>query len=179
MYLAISVGTTFAALAMLVCEFRRTERLRRALRTKIAEAESFERTSKSMEGRWETEKNLRRASADQCHRLRKALQESEDVTCRLRQELQAARQGEELTQSEHDEAIKRLTEAEKQVAALKYERRKLEEKLIAERESAEHWKEECDRQAVGRLTAEGRIYREIANILSYDGTAAGQEDVNE
>lgn len=179
MYLAISVATSFAALAMLVCEMRRVERLRHALRTKTAEAESFQRVADTMEGRWNAEQSLHRATIDQRDRLRKALTDSEESCCRLRQDLHKSRQDEELTQSEHDECIRRLTDAEKQLAVLKYERRKLEEKLIGERESAEHWKEECDRQAVGRLTAEGRIYREIANILAYDGTAAGQEDVNE
>lgn len=62
---------------------------------------------------------------------------------------------------------------------LKQENVKLNEALNTERETAEHWKEEFLKEQAFRLSAEGRIMREVNNLLRYDGTAHGQEDLSD
>lgn len=47
------------------------------------------------------------------------------------------------------------------------------------RETAEHWKEEFLKEQAYRLSAEGRIMREVNNLLRYDGTAHGQEELSD
>ena len=115
-----------------------------------------------------------------------ALRESEDTACRLRQELQTERRKYKELQAEldlakdaHDAAIGAMWSARNKVDGLKQERRKLNEALITERESAEHWKEEFLKEQAYRLSTEGRIMREVNNLLRYDGTAHGQEDLSD
>lgn len=55
----------------------------------------------------------------------------------------------------------------------------LRQELQTERESAEHWKEEFLKEQAYRLSTEGRIMREVNNLLRYDGTAHGQEDLSD
>ena len=84
-----------------------------------------------------------------------------------------------LRESEYDEVLHALHDAERVETTLRQERRRLEEALIAEREAAAHWKEQFQREQAWRLTTEGRILREVNNMLAYDGTGRGQEDVSE
>ena len=44
---------------------------------------------------------------------------------------------------------------------------------------AKHWKEEFLKEQAYRLSAEGRIMREVNNLLRYDGTAHGQEELSD
>ena len=83
------------------------------------------------------------------------------------------------TKDAHDAAISAMWSARNEVDGLKQERRKLNEALITERETAEHWKEEFLKEQAYRLSAEGRIMREFNNLLRYDGTAHGQEDLSD
>ena len=115
-----------------------------------------------------------------------ALRESEDPACRLRQELQTERRKfkelqEELdsTKDAHDAAISAMWSARNEVDNLGQENGKLTEALNTERETAEHWKEEFLKEQAYRLSAEGRIMREVNNLLRYDGTAHGQEDLSD
>lgn len=115
-----------------------------------------------------------------------ALRESADTACRLRQELQTGRKAakelqEELdsTKDAHDAAISAMWSARNEVDGLKQERRKLNEALITERETAERWKELFLKEQAYRLSAEGRIMREVNNLLRYDGTAHGQEELSD
>ena len=53
------------------------------------------------------------------------------------------------------------------------------EALNTEREAAEHLREELLKEQAYRLSTEGRIMREVNNLLRYDGTAHGQEDLSD
>ena len=115
-----------------------------------------------------------------------ALRESEDTACRLRQELQTERRKfkelqEELdsTKDAHDAAISAMWSARNEVDNLGQENGKLTEALNTERETAEHWKEEFLKEQAYRLSAEGCIMREVNNLLRYDGTAHGQEELSD
>ena len=79
----------------------------------------------------------------------------------------------------HRVSYNNLYSTRAEVDALKKERRRLEEALIAEREAAEHWKEEFHKEQAYRLSTEGRIMREVNNLFRYDGTAHGQEDLSD
>lgn len=164
MYLAISAVAAMCA-ALAAVQTRNAKRLGADLRVKTVEAESFQLTARTMET---------------------ALRESEDTACRLRQELQTGRKAakelqEELdsTKDAHDAAISAMWSARNEVDGLKQERRKLNEALITERETAERWKEEFLKEQAYRLSTEGRIMREVNNLLRYDGTAHGQEDLSD
>lgn len=185
MYLAISaVAAMFAILAAV--QTRNAKRLGVDLRTKTVEAESFQLTARTMEERLHTEEAARTQLADRITKVETALRESEDTACRLRQELQTERRKykelqEELdsTKDAHDAAISAMWSARNEVDNLGLEKDKLTEALNTERETAEHWKEEFLKEQAYRLSAEGRIMREVNNMLAYDGTARGQEDLSE
>lgn len=175
MYLAISVVAAMCAFLAAV-QTRNAKRLGADLRQKTVEAESFQLTARTMEERLHTEQAARTQLADRITKVETALRESEDTSCRLRQELQ-----EELdsTKDAHDAAISAMWSACNEVDGLKQERRKLNEALITERETAERWKEVFLKEQAYRLSTEGRIMREVNNLLRYDGTAHGQEDLSD
>lgn len=175
MYLAISVVAVMCAFLAAV-QTRNAKRLGEDLRQKTVEAESFQLTARTMEERLHTEEAARMQLADRITKVETALRESEDTACRLRQELQAELDS---TKDAHDAAISAMWSARNEVDNLKQERRKLNEALITERETAEHWKEEFLKEQAYRLSTEGRIMREVNNLLRYDGTAHGQEDLSD
>lgn len=185
MYLAISAVAAMCAILAAV-QTRNAKRLGADLRTKTVEAESFQLAARTMEDRLHTEEMARMQLADRITKAETALRESEDTACRLRQELQTERKAakelqEELdsTKDAHDAAISAMWSARNEVDGLKQERRKLNEALITEREAAEHWKEEFHKEQAYRLSTEGRIMREVNNLLRYDGTANGQEELSD
>ena len=69
--------------------------------------------------------------------------------------------------------------ARNEVDNLKQENGKLTEALNTEREAAEHLREELLKEQAYRLSTEGRIMREFNNLLRYDGTAHGQEELSD
>ncbi len=185
MYLAISVLAAMCA-ALAVVQTRNAKRLGTDLRVKTVEAESFQLTARTMENRLHAEEAVRAQFADRITKVETALRESEDTACRLRQELQTERRKYKKLQAEldstkdaHDAAISAMWSARNEVDNLKQERRKLNEALITERETAERWKEEFLKEQAYRLSTEGRIMREVNNLLRYDGTAHGQEDLSD
>ena len=185
MYLAISAVAAMCAFLAAV-QIRNAKRLGADLRVKTVEAESFQLTARTMEQRLHTEEAARMQLADRITKVETALRESEDTACRLRQELQAGSKAakelqEELdsTKDAHDAAISAMWSARNEVDGLKQERRKLNEALITERETAEHWKEVFLKEQAYRLSTEGRIMLEVNNLLRYDGTAHGQEDLSD
>ena len=196
MYLAIS---TAVACMTSVCVAAQLYRMSRALREERDLAAAYQQTARNFERdakdsqeaqrRTETllndEKDCNHYLLERCDKLATALQESEDATCRLRQELHICRdklQTAELDvaslEGRVDELVKELNHAEQECGTLKKERRKLNEALIHEKECAEHWHEEFLKEQAFRLSTEGRILREVNNLLAYDGTARGQEDVD-
>lgn len=178
MYLAISAVAAMCAFLAAV-QTRNAKRLGEDLRQKTVEAESFQLTARTMEERLHTEEAARAQLADRITKVETALRESEDTACRLRQELQTATVKLEEVSAAHRVSYNNLYSTRAEVDALKKERRRLEEALIAEREAAEHWKEEFLKEQAYRLSAEGRIMREVNNLLRYDGTAHGQEDLSD
>lgn len=185
MYLAISAVAAMCAFLAAV-QTRNAKRLGTDLRVKTVEAESFQLTARTMENRLHAEEAVRAQFADHITKLETALRESEDTACRLRQELQTERrkykelQGElDLAKDAHDAAISAMWSARNEVDGLKQERRKLNEALITERESADHWREEHQKEQLWRMSTEGHILRELHNILKYDGTPDGQEDLSD
>lgn len=178
MFLAISVVAAMCAFLAAV-QTRNAKRLGADLRQKTVEAESFQLTARTMEERLHTEEAARAQLADRITKVETALRESEDTACRLRQELQTATVKLEEVSAAHRVSYNNLYSTRAEVDALKKERRRLEEALIAEREAAEHWKEEFLKEQAYRLSTEGRIMREVNNLLRYDGTAHGQEDLSD
>ena len=185
MFLAISVALAMCAFLAAV-QTRNAKRLGEDLRVKTVEAESFQLTARTMEERLHTEEAARMQLADRITKVETALRESEDTACRLRQEIQTERKKanelrEELALSEqaHDLCTHNLRDACADVDNLKQERDKLTEALNTEREAAEHWKEEFHKEQAYRLSTEGRIMREVNNLLRYDGTAHGQEELSD
>lgn len=185
MYLAISVVAAMCAFLAAV-QTRNAKRLGENLQQKIVEAESFQLTARTMEERLHTEEAARMQLADRITKVETALRESEDTACRLRQELQTERRKYKELQAEldstkdaHDAAISAMWSARNEVDGLKQERRKLNEALITERESADHWREEHQKEQLWRMSTEGHILRELHNILKYDGTPDGQEDLSD
>ena len=185
MYLAISAVAAMCA-ALAAVQTRNAKRLGADLRQKTVEAESFQLTAQTMEDRLRAEEMARTQLADRITKVETALRESEDTACRLRQELQTERrkykelQGElDLAKDAHDAAISAMWSARNEVDNLKQENGKLTEALNTERETAKHWKEEFRKEQAYRLSAEGRIMREVNNLLRYDGTAHGQEDLSD
>lgn len=185
MYLAISAVAAMCV-ALAVVQTRNAKRLGEDLRVKTVEAESFQLTARTMEQRLHTEEAARMQLADRITKLETALRESEDTACRLRQELQTERRKcrelqEELdtTKDAHDAAIGAMWSARNKVDNLKQENGKLTEALNTERETAEHWREEHQKEQLWRMSTEGHILRELHNILNYDGSAHGQEELEE
>lgn len=185
MYLAISAVAAMCA-ALAAVQTRNAKRLGADLRVKTVEAESFQLTARTMENRLHAEEAVRAQFADRITKVETALRESEDTACRLRHELQTERrkykelQGElDLAKDAHDAAISAMWSARNEVDGLKQERRKLNEALITERETAEHWREEHQKEQLWRMSTEGHILRELHNILNYDGSAHGQEELEE
>ena len=185
MYLAISAVAAMCA-ALAAVQTRNAKRLGADLRVKTLEAQSFQLTARTMEERLHTEEAARTQLADRITKVETALRESEDTACRLRQELQTERKAAKELQEEldaakdaHDAAISAMWRARNDVDGLKQENGKLNEALNTEREAAEHWKEEFQKEQAYRLSTEGRIMREVNNLLRYDGTAHGQEDLSD
>lgn len=185
MYLAISAAAAMCV-ALAVVQTRNAKRLGADLRVKTVEAESFQLTARTMEERLHTEEAACTQLADRITKVETALRESEDTACRLRQELQTERRKfkelqEELdsTKDAHDAAISAMWSARNAADGLKQENSKLTEALNTEREAAEHWKEEFHKEQAYRLSTEGRIMREVNNLLRYDGTAHGQEELSD
>ena len=185
MYLAISAVAAMCA-ALAAVQTRNAKRLGADLRVKTVEAESFQLTARTMENRLHAEEAVRAQFADHITKLETALRESEDTACRLRQELQTGRKAvkelqEELdsTKDAHDAAIGAMWSARNEVDNLKQENGKLTEALNTEREAAEHLREELLKEQAYRLSTEGRIMREVNNLLRYDGTSHGQEDLSD
>lgn len=185
MYLAISAVAAMCAFLAAV-QTRNAKRLGADLRVKTVEAESFQLTARTMENRLHAEEAVRAQFADRITKVETALRESEDTACRLRQELQTGRKAakelqEELdsTKDAHDAAISAMWSARNEVDNLKQENGKLTEALNTEREAAEHLREELLKEQAYRLSTEGRIMREVNNLLCYDGTAHGQEELSD
>ena len=185
MYLAISAVAAMCAILAAV-QTRNAKRLGEDLQVKTVEAESFQLTARTMEQRLHTEEAARMQLADRITKVETALRESEDTACRLRQELQTERKKYKKLQAEldstkdaHDAAISAMWSARNDVDGLKQENGKLNEALNTEREAAEHWKEEFHKEQAFRLSTEGRIMREVNNLLRYDGTANGQEELSD
>ncbi len=178
MYLAISAVAAMCAFLAAV-QTRNAKRLGEDLRQKTVEAESFQLTARTMEERLHTEEAARAQLADRITKVETALRESEDTACRLRQELQTATVKLEEVSAAHRVSYNNLYSTRAEVDALKKERRRLEEALIAEREAAEHWKEVFLKEQAYRLSTEGRIMREVNNLFRYDGTAHGQEELSD
>ncbi|WP_270478694.1 hypothetical protein [Butyricicoccus sp. AF18-9LB] len=182
MYLAISAVAAMCAFLAAV-QTRNAKRLGEDLRQKTVEAESFQLTARTMEQRLHTEEAARMQLADRITKVETALRESEDTACRLRQELQTERRKFKELQEELD-AAKHAHDAaiwfsRNEVDNLKQENGKLTEALNTERETAEHWREEHQKEQLWRMSTEGHILRELHNILNYDGTAHGQEELSD
>lgn len=185
MYLAISAVAAMCAILAAV-QTRNAKRLGADLRKKTFEAESFQLASQANEQRLGAEKLVHAQLVERCTKVEQALRESEDTACRLRQELQTERRKcrelqEELdtTKDAHDAAISAMWSARNEVDNLGQENGKLTEALNTEREAAEHLREELLKEQAYRLSTEGRIMREVNNLLCYDGTAHGQEDLSD
>ena len=185
MYLAISAVAAMCAILAAV-QTRNAKRLGEDLRKKTMEAESFQLASQANEQRLGAEKLVHAQLVERCTKVEQALRESEDTACRLRQELQTERKKykelqEELdaTKDAHDAAINAMWNARHQLDTLKQENGKLTETLNTEREAAEHWKEEFLKEQAYRLSTEGRIMREVNNLLRYDGSGRGQEELSD
>ena len=185
MYLAISAVAAMCA-ALAAVQTRNAKRLGADLRTKTVEAESFQLAARTMEDRLHTEEMARMQLVERCTKVEQALRESEDTACRLRQEVQTERKKYkevclelDLTKVEHDHCINELNAERADAEKLKQENGKLNEALNTEREAAEHLREELLKEQAYRLSTEGRIMREVNNLLRYDGTARGQEDLSD
>lgn len=178
MYLAISAVAAMCAFLAAV-QTRNAKRLGADLRVKTVEAESFQLTARTMEERLHTEEAARTQLADRITKVETALRESEDTACRLRGQLHTATEKLEEVSVAYRRCYNDLYTARTEVDALKSARRKLEEALIAEREAAAHWQERFQREQAYRLSTEGRIMREVNNLLRYDGTAHGQEELSD
>lgn len=185
MYLAISAVAAICAILAAV-QTRNAKRLGADLRKKTMEAESFQLASQANEQRLGAEKLVHAQLVERCTKIEQALRESEDTGCRLRQELQTERKKYKELQAEldstkdaHDAAISAMWTARNEVDNCKQKISDLTEALNTEREAAEHWKEEFHKEQAFRLRTEGRIMREVNNLLRYDGTANGQEDLSD
>lgn len=197
MYLAISTAVLGAASVCLAVQLHRTSR---SLRLEQDCAASYQQTARNYERAAHDYQEAQRRTElllheeqdrnhdllERCGKLETALRESDDTTCRLRQELQTERRKykelqEELdsTKDAHDAAISAMWSARNEVDNLGQENGKLTEALNTERETAKHWKEEFLKEQAFRLSAEGRIMREVNNLLRYDGTSHGQEDLSD
>lgn len=170
MYLGISVAFAVAACAEAVIQARKAQRLRRTLEDNEEQLVSWEVTAKSIE-------NERNELLRVNRKLRNSLTDGENAACMLRRSLQESRAELRLEKDEHERAINELSAAKNEIETLKSDRHALEEALIREKETSEHWKSEREKEYYARLTTEGRVSREISNILNYSGSGRGQEDL--
>lgn len=199
MYLAISAVAAMCAF-LAAAQIRNAKRLGAEAETYQQMAETYQQTARTYERSardyqealcrtellMHEEQDRNHELLERCGKLETALRESEDTACRLRQELQTGRKAakelqEELdsTKDAHDAAISAMWSARNEVDNLKQENGKLTEALNTERETAEHWREEHQKEQLWRMSTEGHILRELHNILNYDGTPDGQEELNE
>lgn len=197
MYLAISTAVLGAVSVCLAVQLHRTSR---SLRLEQDCAAAYQQTARNYERAAHDYQEAQRRTElllheeqdrnhdllERCGKLETALRDSEDTACRLRQELQTERRKfkelqEELdsTKDAHDAAISAMWSARNEVDNIKQENGKLTEALNTERESAEHWREEHQKEQLWRMSTEGHILRELHNILNYDGSAHGQEELEE
>lgn len=177
MYLGISIAFAVAACAEAVIQARKAHTLRRTLTSTEEQLLAFEKSAKCMEASFKTVTTEKEFAIERAHKLDMALHDSENAACTLRRSLQEARVELQLEKDEHERATKELSAAKREIETLKSDRHALEEVLIREKETSEHWKSEHDKEYYARLTTEGRVSREISNILNYSGSGRGQEDL--
>lgn len=177
MYLGISIAFAAAACAEAVIQARKAHSLRRTLTSTEEQLLAFEKSAKCMEASFKTVTAEKEFASVRAYNLDKALHDGENAACTLRRSLQEARAELQLEKDEHERATKELSAAKREIETLKSDRHALEEALIREKETSEHWKSEHDKEYYARLTTEGRVSREISNILNYSGSGRGQEDL--
>lgn len=177
MYLGISIAFAVAACAEAVIQARKAHTLRRTLTSTEEQLLAFEKSAKCMEASFKTVTTEKEFAIERAHKLDMALHDGENAACTLRRSLQEARAELQLEKDEHERATKELSAAKREIETLKSDRHALEEALIREKETSEHWKSEHDKEYYARLTTEGRVSREISNILNYSGSGRGQEDL--
>lgn len=177
MYLGISIAFAVAACAEAVIQARKAHNLRRTLTSTEEQLLAFEKSAKCMEASFKTVTTEKGFAIERANKLDRALRDGENAACTLRRSLQEARAELQLEKDEHERATKELSAAKREIETLKSDRHALEEALIREKETSEHWKSEHDKEYYIRLTTEGRVSREISNILNYSGSGRGQEDL--
>ena len=177
MYLGISIAFAVAACAEAVIQARKAHSLRRTLTSTEEQLLAFEKSAKCMEASFKTVTTEKEFAIDRANKLDRALRDGENAACTLRRSLQEARAELQLEKDEHERATKELSAAKREIETLITVRLALEEALIREKETSEHWKSEHDKEYYARLTTEGRVSREISNILNYSGSGRGQEDL--
>ena len=177
MYLGISIAFAAAACAEAVIQARKAHSLRRTLTSTEEQLLAFEKSAKCMEASLKTVTAEKEFASVRAYNLDKALHDGENAACTLRRSLQEARAELQLEKDEHERATKELSAAKREIETLKSDRHALEEALIREKETSGHWKSEHDKEYYARLTTEGRVSREISNILNYSGSGRGQEDL--
>lgn len=177
MYLGISIAFAVAACAAAVIQAWKAHNLRRTLTSTEEQLLAFEKSAKCMEASFKTVTTEKAFAIERAHKLDMALHDGENAACTLRRSLQEARAELQLEKDEHERATKELSAAKREIETLKSDRHALEEVLIREKETSEHWKSEHDKEYYARLTTEGRVSREISNILNYSGSGRGQEDL--
>lgn len=177
MYLGISIAFVVAACAEAVIQAWKAHNLRRTLTSTEEQLLAFEKSAKCMEASLKTVTAEKEFASVRAYNLDKALHDGENAACTLRRSLQEARVELQLEKDEHERATKELSAAKREIEMLKSDRHALEEALIREKETSEHWKSEHEKEYYARLTTEGRVSREISNILNYSGSGRGQEDL--
>lgn len=177
MYLGISIAFAAAACAEAVIQAWKAHSLRRTLTSTEEQLLAFEKSAKCMEASLKTVTAEKEFASVRAYNLDKALHDGENAACTLRRSLQEARAELQLEKDEHERATKELSAAKREIETLKSDRHALEEALIREKETSGHWKSEHDKEYYIRLTTEGRVSREISNILNYSGSGRGQEDL--
>ena len=177
MYLGISIAFAVAACAEAVIQARKAHNLRRTLTSTEEQLLAFEKSAKCMEASFKTVTTEKEFAIERAHKLDMALHDGENAACTLRRSLQEVRAELQLEKDEHERATKELSAAKREIETLKSDRHALEEALIREKETSGHWKSEHDKEYYIRLTTEGRVSREISNILNYSGSGRGQEDL--
>lgn len=177
MYLGISIAFAVAACVEAVIQARKAHGLRRTLTSTEEQLLAFEKSAKCMEASFKTVTTEKEFAIVRANKLDKALADGENAACTLRRSLQEARAELQLEKDEHERATKELSTVKREIETLKSDRHALEDALIHEKETSEHWKSEHDKEYYARLTTEGRVSREIFNILNYSGSGRGQEDL--
>lgn len=177
MYLGISIAFAVAACAAAVIQARKAHGLRRTLTSTSEQLLAFEKSAKCMEASFKTVTTEKEFAIERANKLDRALRDGENAACTLRRSLQEARAELQLEKDEHERATKELSTVKREIETLKSDRHALEDALIHEKETSKHWKSEHDKEYYIRLTTEGRVSREISNILNYSGSGRGQEDL--